>query len=525
MIKCGKQRTSLMASAGRLLAAGSLTAVVALGTATTATASSSGPINPNGVLNYGLDLNNQFSNDFDPGTEFNDCSETVLSNIYQSLTTPGNFAIGGGVAQSWTVSPDASTVTFHLRPQLVFSNGSPLTSTTVKESLEHIKMSPLRSSLANITSMDTPDNGTLVVHLSGPTAGDFLWAVSYIDGMVIDPNSIPAASTQPVGSGPFELKSYQQGSSILLTKNPRYFDSSAYPLGGVHFVQVTNGPQAVTALKSGAVDMIQAEPENYQDLKGDPNIGIATTKSYESAVIQLRLNEGVFTNNKVRAALEYAIDRVALNRVVFDNLGTPAYQPWPSWSPAYNRALGNFDNYNPSKAKRLLASAGFPNGTSFTLIVPAGDASYSRMGALLQQEMGAAGFRVNIQSVQGADILSEFYLKKQGDALLSLALSTGADLANPFLITFGPGGFIAKQLGGVNPQITSLVNQAITSISPDVQGPPMQQAGRIAMQQGLAVPLVFEPSIIAYNKQRVGGHVVAPIGTCRSNLAGIYIKS
>ena len=60
--------------------------------------------------------------------------------------------------------------------------------------------------------------------------------------------------------GPFVLKSYRQGSSIVLTKNPKYWDSKAYPLGGVDFTQVTQGPEAATALTSGAVDMIEVEP-------------------------------------------------------------------------------------------------------------------------------------------------------------------------------------------------------------------------------------------------------------------------
>src|ERR1700733_8224368 len=67
-------------------------------------AAASSGVNPNGVLKYGFDLNNEFSNDFAPATEENDCSYTVTSNIYQSMTTPGNTTIGGGVAQSWTIS-------------------------------------------------------------------------------------------------------------------------------------------------------------------------------------------------------------------------------------------------------------------------------------------------------------------------------------------------------------------------------------------------------------------------------------
>ena len=487
-------------------------------------AASTSNVNPNGVLKYGFDLNNEFSNDFDPATGENDCSYTVLQNIYQSVTAPGNFAISGGVAKSWTVSNNSSTVTLHIRPGMLFSNGDPVSSTDVEDSLNHIKTSPLRPFLSTITSMSTPDPQTLVINMDQPMAGDFLWSMTYMGGMVMDPNNIPSASTRPIGAGPYVLKSYQQGSSIILGKKPKYWNSAAYPLGGVDFVQVTQGPQAATALTSGAVDMIQVEPENYQQLKGDPNIGISITKSYDNMAIELRQNTGPFTNEKVRSALEYAVDRTALNKVVFSGLGQPAYQPVPSWSPGYNKALGTTDAYNPAKSRAILKAAGFKNGVSFSLIIPAGDATFARAAALLQQEMAAAGFKANLQQIPGADFLTDVYIKGQGDALLSLLLTNGPDLSNNFESLFEPIGFPAQRLGSVNRALTPLIQASSASLSPSVQGPLMQQIDKTVIQQGLVVPLVFEPSIIAYNKQRVGGNVVAPIGQCMSNLAGIYIK-
>jgi peptide/nickel transport system substrate-binding protein len=487
-------------------------------------AASSSDINPNGVLKYGFDLNNEFSNDFSPATEENACSFTVSSNVYQSMTTPGNTAIGGGVAQSWTISNNGSTVTFHIRPGLEFSNGQPVTSTDVAASYNNTKTSPLRSSLFNISNIETPNPTTVVVNLSKPTAGDFLWASSYIDGQIYPSDAISSQSSHPVGAGPYVLKSYQQGSSIVLAKNPKYWDSKAYPLGGIDFTQVTQGPEAATALTSGAVDMIEVEPENYPQLKSDPNIGISITKSYDYMDIELRQNTGPFANEQVREALEYAVDRAAVNKVVFDGLGEPAYQAVPSWSPGYSKSLGDSDSYNPSKAKAMLKAAGYPKGVSFTLIIPSGDATYSRAAALLQQELATSGFTANIQQIPGADLLTDVYVKKQGDALLSEELSNGPDLTNSFEALFEPSGFPANAFGSVNQQLTPLIIQANASLSPSLQGPLMQQIDKEVIQQGLLVPLVFMPSIVAYNKSRVGGNVVAPIGQCRSDMAGIYIK-
>jgi peptide/nickel transport system substrate-binding protein len=488
------------------------------------TAAASSNVNSNGILKYGFDLNNQFSNDFAPASEQNDCSYTVTSNMYQSMTTPGNSAIGGGVAQSWTVSNNGSTVTFHIRPGIEFSNGQPVTSADVAASLNHTKTSPLRSSLFAISNIQTPNPSTVVVNLSKPTAGDFLWASTYVDGQIYPANLISTQSSQPVGAGPFVLKSYRQGSSIVLVKNHKYWDSRAYPLGGVDFTQVTQGPEAATALTSGAVDMIEVEPENYPQLKGDSNIGISVTKSYDYMDIELRQNSGPFANEQVRAALEYAVDRAALNKVVFDGLGEPAYQAVPSWSPGYSKSLGSSDSYNPNRAKAMLKAAGHPKGVTFTMIIPAGDATFLRAAALLQQEIASAGFTANLQQIPGADFLTDVYVKKQGDAVLSEELSNGPDLTNSFEALFEPTGFPANALGSINEQLTPLIVRANGSLSSSLQGPLMQQIDNTVIKQGLVVPLVFMPSIVAYNKSRIGGSVVAPIGQCRSNLAGIYVK-
>jgi len=479
--------------------------------------------NTNGVLKYGFDINNEFTN-FDPSTSVNDCGYTVMSNIYQSVTAPGQEAISGGVAQSWTVSNNSSTVTLHIRPNMVFSNGEPVTSTDVMDSLLNTKKSPLRSSLSAIASMTTPDPDTLVINLNRPTAGDFLWASTYIDGMVYPPSSFATAATNPVGSGPYVLKSYQPGSSIELVKNPKYWDSKAYPLGAVDFVEVSSGPQAVSAITSGAVDMISLDPQQYSEVQHDSNIGTSITQSYDYSVLETRNDRAPFNNVKVRAALEYAIDRAAINKVVYAGVGRPAYQPFPSNSPGYNKQIGNKYVYDPKKAKAMLAAAGFPHGISFKLEVPSGDTTFQRLATIMQSEMAAAGFKATIQLIPGSDLLVDVYIKKQGDALLSEDLTNGPDISNTFESVFEPSGFPATHLGTEDLALAPDVEAANASLSPKLQGPLMQKVGAAVMSQGLETPIEFEPSIIAYNKSTVGGKVVAPIGQCRSNLAGIYLK-
>lgn len=478
--------------------------------------------NPKGVLKYGVDLNETFSGTFDPGASTNDCSYTEYSALYDSLLAPGNAKVSPLLATSYTTAP--TSITFHLRPGATFSNGTPVTAATVQASLEHIKASPFRFSLSYIQSIQQVDPQTITLTLTKPVAGDVLWAMTYIDGMQLDPSALPTATSVPASSGPFTLSSYQQGSSMVLKPNPAYWNKSAYKLGGIDFVQVSAGPQQVSALESGAVDMLALQPEDYAAVKALPNVALATTPSQDYLLMQTRQNVAPFNNPKVRAAMEYAVDRTAINKAVFSGLGQPAFQPFATSTAAYNKTVGTRYTYQPAKAKAMLAAAGHKKGVKFTLVIPGGSATFSRTAQILQAEMAPAGFKISIQQVNGADLVTEVYLHGVGDAVLSEELTNGPDLANNFEAEYAGVGFTGKEFGTTNPTLTPLVDQALTSLSPSVQGPAMQKASAIAMATGTEVPLIFEPSVIAYNTKRVGGTVVAPIGGCRSNLAGIYIK-
>jgi peptide/nickel transport system substrate-binding protein len=489
--------------------------------------SGSGQGGSSGVLTYGEDLNNAFSNTFDPAKSTNDCSYAELSQIYDSITSEppgpaGNREVLPGIAQSWQVQ--GSTVILHIRPNTVFSDGEPVTASAVMQSIDHIRTSPLRTSLEDIQAMAAPGPLTLVLTLKSPaTPGDLLLAFSYLDGMVMAPNAIATADSSPVGSGPFKLKSYAPGSSIDLVANKSSWEASEYKLSGVDFVDLAEGPQAVSALESGAVDMTDVLPEDYAAVKNDPELGLAITPSSQYLTLQLRQNAAPFDNADVREALEYAVNRSLINKAVLDGLGSPAYQPFASTSPGYNQQLGTRYQYSPSTSKALLAKAG-KKSVDVTLVAPAGNATFSRTAQILQSEMAPAGFKVTIDEIPGGDFLTEVYENHVGDAILTQNGTAGPDLANIFASEYTDIGFEAIELGGVNATLTPLIQKALTSLSPSVQGPLMQKAGKIVMQDGLEVPLAFIPSAVAYNKQKVGGDVVAPIGDCRANLRGIYLK-
>jgi peptide/nickel transport system substrate-binding protein len=507
--------------AGLAMAAAVLAGAFMLPPLTAAAAPPKGA-NPNGILTYGVDLNGEFDNTFNPEKSFNPCGFAILSNIYASGLGITNTAFLPNVIVSWSSTPD--TVTLHVRPHVVFSNGDPVDADAIKASLLYSRQSPLLTTLTAISTIDVVNPLTLVLNLSNPIPGDVIQAMYHSDGTIYDPSTISTDATKPVGAGPFVLKSYNVGSSIKVVANPKYWNKGQYQLGGVNFVQVSNGPQIVTALDSGDIDMANLEPNEVAAVKRQPALAAVVGKSYDYVDLQMRQSRAPFNNSKVRAALEYAVDRNALNRVVDDGLGEPAYQPFPSWSPGYNKAVGNKYTYQPKKAKALLKAAGFPKGISFTLSVPSGDPSFAEASQIIQQQAKPAGFTVTLQQVDPSDLLTNVYIKGEGDAVLTEQLSNGPDLANNFENEFLPIGFLTQHYGTANPLLAPYITKALQYVTAQQQGPYMRKAGALAMSIGAEVPLVFQPSLIGYNKNVVGGKVQAPIGQCHTDLAGIYIK-
>jgi ABC-type transport system substrate-binding protein len=495
------------------------------GNPTPKTAADQGTPDPNGVLRYGQDLTNAFSDNFDPGAEQNDCANTELSLIDQSVTKSQGNEVVGGVASSWTVDTPTQ-ITLKLVAGEQFSDGSPLNASAVKQSLLHTQKSFLRTSLSVISSIDTPNPTTVVLHLSKPQAGDVLWALTYIDGMIYSPASIPNEVKKPIGSGPFKLAKYQVGQLISLKENPTSPVASKYKLAGVDFVQVGSGPQALSALNANQVDMIDLTPEAYPAAKADPSIGIAVTPSLDYETVQLRMSDPPFNNDKVRAAFEYAVDRNEINRVVFNGQATIADQLFPKGTPGYDPALAGVYTYNPTKAKGMLTTAGFPNGVKFQMVVLGGIPTYERIAPLLQNEMEKAGFHATLVRIQPTAILQDFYTQKKANAIVVENFTNGPALWNNYLNNYTSVGFVAKALGDIRPELVAPVSQADRAGKFDqaTLDAPMKKVSNLVMSEGLEVPLVFAPRMVAYSIDRVGGPPVAPIGSCRSDLEGVFIK-
>jgi peptide/nickel transport system substrate-binding protein len=220
--------------------------------------SAAGGAGANGTVNWEWAL----PTSWDPVTSSAGWDVHVLGLVYASLTTlnpAGN--VEPGLAKSWTYAKNGKSVTFHLRPNLKFANGTALNATAVQENIHRGQTqsnSTIASELAVISKVvvNSPTSFTLDLTQVDYQIPDLL---SGKDGMMVSPAVFTAhpgsLPTQPAGAGPFRLTSYVPDSHANLVRNPGYWDASQIHLANFSVQDITQPEQILSALQSGQVNV------------------------------------------------------------------------------------------------------------------------------------------------------------------------------------------------------------------------------------------------------------------------------
>jgi peptide/nickel transport system substrate-binding protein len=492
------------------------------------TGGSTGGSNPNGVLTYGYDFSSQFSN-LDPGKSSSPCSGIVTGPIFDTLI---HKDLGGnlqpGLATSWTTTVNPNTVTLHLRPGVTFSDGEPFDANAVKAGILHNAKNTSYSDLQDLTSVDVIDSMTVRLNFRSTTpAVEVLYNLTGIEGMIVAPNHIADAATDPVGAGPMEFVSYNSGSSLVEKANPTYWgkQSLGWHLGQIDFDQVSVGPPEVTALKSGAVDIVAIQPNDYPAVKGNSSIGLNVQNATDYLQFQFRFTPP-FDNLDVRKAVEFAINKDQINQVVQSGLGEVATETFFKASPAYDPSIAGLYSYNPTMAHQLLVQSGLPLPVKIQLVIPGGGiASMEDQGAIIQQDLDSVGFSVSIKRILGSDIEAGYYLAGAGNAF---AAERPGEAYPPVQLNdqWGTNQFVAIWSKGERPDITKIVLEALDATTTQQAFTLTKQALDIVMNQALDVPIAFAVQLTGYNTGKVGGQVYAQTGVCDAPIMnGITVKS
>jgi peptide/nickel transport system substrate-binding protein len=492
-----------------------------------ATGAASSAYNPNGVIRYPFDFS-QGEVAFDPVKATVADTGNVLGQLLDdSLLRPqpdGSLTPALATAAS-IINPQTISVT--LRPGVSFQDGTPLNASAVKFTIlrsSHANSVAFPAPIHDVSSIDENGDLGLTIHLSKPDAGAFYPLLANIATMPLSPAAVqrnnPNPVVNPLGAGPFRVKQYTPDQSLVLVKDPAYWDAKDIKLGGIQFVnESATGPATINALKAGAVDVITSNISELAALSGGGIQTSVASSPTSKLYFPLCDSRGPLQDVRVRQALNYGLDRAAINQALTSGRGEPAWSLVPSSSNLYSSELDNYYAYDPSKAKQLLAQAGYANGVTLT-IIPGPSTDLQRLALIAQEEWKQIG--VNLQFKTSASYVQDVFVRHLADLTDANVVRSGLD-AISFLFTPGHLGDLCNY---DNPTLDGMINQLSGLASNDPRYIQLwKQAQDFVVQNALDAWAVWVPTVVAYDSNRVGGiQTVFPGVTAYPDFFTAYVK-
>jgi peptide/nickel transport system substrate-binding protein len=407
-------------------------------------------------------------------------SNRVGRRVVETLVTfpDESTQIVPGLAESWTISKDGLQYTFKLRTGIKFHDGTPLTAEAVKFSIER-QINPEHPAhklgkypfanffFGNVKAVEVLSNERVAFLLKEPRAS-FLAILTAGAASIVSPTAVmksgPDYPLQPVGTGPFKFGSWDRGQRVVLEKNPAYWKSPV-KLDRVIYRPIVEDQARLTELLTGSLDVIVGVPPDFVgQLESGGKVGVLKQVGAHVWYLGINNQKKPFDDKRVRQALNYAVNKDAIVRDVLKGTGTPSRGPVLPNTWAADATLKAYP-YEPARAKKLLAEAGYPNGFSTTLWVPesgSGMQSPVAMSTVMQSNLKAVGVNVVLQTMEWGAFLAKLRTKEQE----LFALSWMAGTEDPDMVMYpllhssqwtpnGPNRALYK-----NPKFDDLLQQA-----------------------------------------------------------------
>ncbi|QAY63764.1 ABC transporter substrate-binding protein [Xylanimonas allomyrinae] len=474
-------------------------------------AAPTGDPTPGGTLRFALGAS---PSGVDPQQVGTNVSIYIARQLADSLTDqdPKTGEIVPWLATSWDVSDDLTTFTFHLRDDVTFSDGTPLTATTVKANLDALTgpfgaSAPLAASyLAGYQGATVVDDHTVTVTFDAPNA-QFLQATSTVSLAILSDASVGADAAARlqgtiVGSGPFVLKSYTQDQGAVLTRRADYGWASAVSdhegpayVDEIDFSIVPESGVRAGGLASGQFDAVgDVLPQDVQQISAAGGSVLTRTNPGVTFVLQPNVTRGFLADVAVRRAVSQAINRPELVDTVLSDAFKPATSVLASTTPGYTD-LSQDLAFDPDAAKAALDAAGWKPGAdgirekdgqkaTFDVVYAPLFTGSQAVLELAQQQLRAVGVDLTLRQVTPAE---QSALDKSGDYDTYYYNVTRAD--GDILRTQFPAAEGNRNRRPADPALDPLLAAELTQSDAAQRADTIAQAQRQIVDQGYAIPL------------------------------------
>ncbi|MFV0256871.1 MAG: ABC transporter substrate-binding protein [Acidimicrobiales bacterium] len=398
-------------------------------------------VDPNGTLRISYTVG---PSRFDPHKATSSYDNTSLFLTYDRLIhqSPSAEAVPG-LAESWEFAEDGSYLELKLRTGVTFHDGEAFNAEAVKANIERAKTvegSAVAPELAVIDTVEVVDESTVRLMLNGP-AGSLPLVLSDRAGMMVSPAAFddPKLVNQPAGAGMYQVTEYRQDDTIIYERYENYWDPEAAAAAKIEYLIQPDANTRLNAITTGQIDWTLVDPIQVADAEA---AGLVIDPTPSLAFLHLQLNRSFepFQDERVRKALNHAIDNEGIVQTVLLGYGDLNDQSFPEWYFAFDPTTGTeVYDYNPDTARQLLTEAGYADGFSFEVLVPT-IPIYQELYQAMQPMMAAVGIEMTLRSVPGAQIADLFYSQEEGQAIIS-PWGGRPDPSQTLYLLFTPDGF------------------------------------------------------------------------------------
>ena len=351
----------------------------------------------------------------DPGVSLDGQSPLLWRCVYEPLLSfkGSSIDVEPRLAQAYELDNAANRLTFHLRPGVMFTDGTALDSAAVKLNIERqiaVKQG-ISYALSTVKNVETPDDHTVVVNLTGYSDGLIYGFASLYGVYMISAKAITdhkgkdwAQSwlrSNMVGTGPYALENYQLNQQAAFTRNEKYWAGWK----GAHFDRVL--VQYVSDPSSGRLEIERGQsqialylPDDVvYSMQSENTVDVTNDPSFNVYYLGLPCRTGPTSNKQVRQAISYGFDYDTWVKHVLNGTATQARGPLPKIFPGWDASLPQY-HYDPGRARQMLANAGYAGGGfSLKFIYETGYYWKRPLGEQFQSNMKDLGIDVSIQEL------------------------------------------------------------------------------------------------------------------------------
>lgn len=342
--------------------------------------------------------------------------EVVYANIFEGLTRFGpDGAVLPALAKSWDVNEDGTVYTFHLNDGVTFHDGTTFDAADVVFSLDRARAeestNAQKALFAGVTGVEAVDPLTVAVTLAEPN-GNFPFNMAWGDAVMVAPESIETAATNPVGTGPFKFVDWVQGDHVTIARNDAYW-GAAPALASATFKFISDPNAAFAAMMAGDVDAFPnfPAPETLGQFEADPRFSVIVGSTEGETILAMNNKQPPLDDIRVREAISHAINRQDIIDGAMFGFGTPIGTHFAPHNPDYVDLTG-LSGYDPEKSKALLAEVG--EIPTLRLMLP--PPTYARRGGeIIAAQLRDVGIETEITNLEWAQWLEQVFKGKDFD--------------------------------------------------------------------------------------------------------------